>query len=62
MHVYSPTLRGLYVNMLFATTQTIRAVGRRGIKTLRLDEASKAWSRFLILRWKSRKIVGDPCS
>ena len=29
VHVYSPTLRGLYVNMLFATTQTIRAVGRR---------------------------------
>lgn len=62
VHVYSPTLRGLYANMLFATTQMIRAVGRGGIKTLRLDEASKAWSRFLILRWKSRKIVGDPCS
>ena len=62
VHVYSPTLRGLYVNVLFATTQTIRAVGRRGIKTLRLDKASKAWSQLLISRWKSRKLVGDPCS
>ena len=62
VHVYSPTLRGLYANMLFATTQTIRAVGRGAIKTLRLDKASKAWSRFWILPWKSRRIVGDPCS
>jgi Acetyltransferase (GNAT) domain len=62
VHVYSHTLRGLYLNMLFAATQTIRTIGRGSITKLRLDRANKAWSRFLISRWKARKLVGDQCS
>jgi GNAT acetyltransferase-like protein len=62
VHVYSPTLRGLYLNMLFAATQAIRTIGRGSITKLHLNRASKAWSQFLISRWKARKLVGDPCS
>jgi hypothetical protein len=62
VHVYAPTLRGMYLNMLFAATQTIRTIGRGSITKLRLNKASKAWSRFLISRWKARKLVGDTCS
>jgi CelD/BcsL family acetyltransferase involved in cellulose biosynthesis len=62
VHVYAPTLRGMYLNMLFAATQKVRTIGRGSITKLRLNRASKAWSRFLISRWKTRKLVGDTCS
>jgi hypothetical protein len=61
VHVYCPTWRGVCLNMLFGATQTIRAVGRRTITKLHLGRASRAWSRFLISRWKARKLVGDSC-
>ena len=62
VHVYAPTLRGLYLNTLFAATHTIRKIGRGSITKLRMNRASKAWSRFLISRWKARKLAGDSCS
>ncbi len=61
VHLYALTLRGVSMNMLIAATQTIRATGRRTIKKLRFNRASKAWSRFLISRWKARTRMGDLC-
>jgi len=51
VHLYSPTLRGVYSNVLFSVTQGIRVAGRSTIRQLHLNGASKAWSRFLISRW-----------
>lgn len=62
VHLYSTTLRGLYLNFLFAATHTIRVIGRGSITKLHLSRASKAWSQFLISRWKARKLAGDTCS
>ena len=52
VHVYSPTLRGLYLNMFFAATHIIRTIGRKSITKLRLNNLSKACLRFLMGRWK----------
>jgi len=54
VHVYFPTLRGLRANIFFAAAQIVRAAGRKTISELRLNRASKAWSQFLIARWRSR--------
>ena len=56
VHVYSPTLRGLWLNMFFAVTQTIRAGGRRTLVGLRLSWLVKIWERFLVSRSKSRNL------
>jgi Acetyltransferase (GNAT) domain len=60
VHIYSPTLRGLCVNLFFGTTQMVRAGGRRTRSTLRLHRAAKIWSRFLLSRWKSRNAPLKP--
>jgi hypothetical protein len=54
VHVYSPTLRGLWLNVFFGTTQAVRAGGRRTRSRFRLSWAAKIWGDFLISRWKSR--------
>jgi hypothetical protein len=54
VHVYSPTLRGLWLNVFFGTTQAMRAGGRRTRSRLRLSWAEKIWSGLRFSRWKSR--------
>jgi len=61
VHVYSPTLRGLYLNLFFAVTLTIRTIGRGCIAKLRLNRASKVCLRFMMSRWKATQHVGDQC-
>lgn len=53
VHVYSPTLRGLWLNMFFGTTQMVRAGGRRTRSGLRLNWAAETWSQVLLSRRKS---------
>jgi putative colanic acid biosynthesis acetyltransferase WcaF len=55
VHVYSPTLRGLWLNMFFAATQTIRAGGRRTRSRLGLNRAVSLLQQFLISRAKARR-------
>jgi CelD/BcsL family acetyltransferase involved in cellulose biosynthesis len=54
VHVYSPTLRGIWLNMFFAATQTVRAGGRKTLSRLRLNGAVKLWLQFLTSRPKQQ--------
>lgn len=58
VHVYSPTFRGLWLNMFFATTQTVRIGGRMTLTGLRLSWLPKVWCQFLVSRSKSRRSPG----
>jgi hypothetical protein len=60
VHVYSPTLRGLWLNMFFAATQTVRAGGRRTRSGLGLNRAVKLWQQFLLSRSKARQSPSEP--
>jgi hypothetical protein len=48
VHVYSPTLRGLWLNAFFGATQAVRAGGRRARARLRLNWAAKVWGHLLL--------------
>ena len=61
VHVYAPSLRGLCVNLFFAGAQIARTAGRRTLTELRLNRPSRAWSQFLISRWKARNGVNHLC-
>jgi hypothetical protein len=50
LHVYSPTLHGLWLNVFFATTQIAQAAGRRIRSGLRLNWIGKTWRDFLVTR------------
>ena len=54
VHVCSPTLRGLYVNLFFAATQAMRAGGRSIRGGLRLNWSGRIWKDFLLKRWAPR--------
>lgn len=60
VHVYSPTLRGLWVNLFFGATQTVRAGGRKTRAGLGLSRAVKVWQEFLISRSKARRSSSEP--
>lgn len=60
VHVYSPTLRGLWLNVFFAATQTVRAGGRRTRSGLGLNRAVKLWQQFLLSRSKARQSPSEP--
>jgi hypothetical protein len=62
VHVYSPTLRGLWLNVFFGTTQAVRAGGNRTRSRLRLGWAVKAWSNLRFSRWKSRRSLPERSS
>ena len=51
VHLYSPTLRGLCVNLFFAVTQAVRAGGRSTRARLRLNWPARIWKDFLMKRW-----------
>jgi CelD/BcsL family acetyltransferase involved in cellulose biosynthesis len=55
VHLYSPTLRGIWLNMFFAATQTVRTSGRKTLSGLQLNRAVKLWLQFLIWRSKARR-------
>jgi hypothetical protein len=58
VHVYSPTMRGLLLNLFFGTTQIVRAGGRRTRSAFRLNWLDKIWSQFLV----SRRRASSPSS
>jgi hypothetical protein len=59
VHVYSPTLRGIWLNMFFAATQTVRVGGRKTLSGLRLSGVVKLWLQFLIWRSKAKRCSPD---
>lgn len=54
VHVYSPSLRGVWLNLFFGTTQIVRVGGRRARSALRLDWMAKIWGQYLLSRRGSR--------
>ena len=50
LHVYAPTLRGLWLNTFFATTQIARAVGQKISSGLGLKRIGKLWRDFLVMK------------
>ena len=55
VHVYSPTLRGLMLNVFSASTQIVRKSGRRTQSALRLNRLSITWRQFLQAKRKPRQ-------
>jgi GNAT acetyltransferase-like protein len=55
VHVYSPTLRGLGLNLFFAATQIVRSSGRKTRSSLQLERANRAWHKFVLSRWQVRQ-------
>ena len=62
VHVYSPTWRGLCLNMFFGATNLIRAGGSRTRSQLRLNPAVKVWLHFLFSRSRARRSPSQPAS
>ncbi len=50
VHVYSPTLRGAWLNLFFGTTQIVRKGGRRTRSALRLNRLGRVWRQYLLSR------------
>lgn len=60
VHVYSPTWRGLYLNIFFGTTKLIRAGGRKTRSQLGLSRVFKVWLHFLLSRSRARRSSSEP--
>jgi hypothetical protein len=60
VHLYSPMLRGLWLNVFFGATHVVRAGGNRARARLRLNWAAKIWREFMLSRWKSRIVPSEP--
>jgi CelD/BcsL family acetyltransferase involved in cellulose biosynthesis len=52
LHIYSPTLRGLWLNLFYGTTQVVRKSGRRARSTLKLSRLAKIWREYLLSKWQ----------
>jgi CelD/BcsL family acetyltransferase involved in cellulose biosynthesis len=50
VHLYSPTLRGLLLDVFFAGTQAVRVGGRRTRAGLQLNGMGKIWKGLLIAK------------
>jgi hypothetical protein len=59
VHVYSPTFRGICLNLFVGTAQIVRNGGRRTQSALKLRWVQKLWSHFLLSRWKSRTFLSS---
>jgi hypothetical protein len=46
VHVYSPTLRGLWLNLFFGTTYVVRRGGRRTRSALQLGLLDRLWRQY----------------
>jgi CelD/BcsL family acetyltransferase involved in cellulose biosynthesis len=55
VHLYSPTLRGLCLNVFFGTTQAVRRGGRHTKSAFQLDRLGKLWRQYRLSRWQSRQ-------
>ncbi len=56
VHVYSPTLRGVWLSLFFfGTTQIVRTVGCRTQSGLRQNWMARIWGEYLLSRRRSRK-------
>jgi hypothetical protein len=55
VHVYSPTLRGIWLSVFFGTTQIVRTGGRRVRSTFRLNGLGRVWRQYLLSRRKFRR-------
>jgi hypothetical protein len=62
VHVYSPTLRGLWLNVFFGTTQVVRAGGRRTRSRLRLSWVAKILGDLRFSRWSSQRALPERSS
>jgi len=56
LHVYAPTLRGLWLNLFFVTMQIARAAGHRIRSRLWLNRIRKLWRDFLVTKWMHRHV------
>jgi hypothetical protein len=62
VHVYSPTLSGVCLNLFFGTAHVVRKGGRRTQSALKLNRLSRAWREYLLSRWQSRQPVDNPAA
>lgn len=53
VHIYSPTLRGLCLNVFFGSTQVVRKGGSCARSTLRLNRLGRMWRQHLLSKWQS---------
>jgi len=60
VHVYSPTWRGFSLNIFFASTQIVRAAGRKAREGLRLAWASRIWKELLMADWRRQNLHQNP--
>jgi hypothetical protein len=54
VHIYSPTLRGVWLSLFFLTTRAVRKGGRRMQAILHLYWLSRIWRQYLLSRWQSQ--------
>jgi Acetyltransferase (GNAT) domain len=62
VHVYSPTLRGFWLNVFFGTAQVVRTGGRKARSKLRLTGAARIWSNLLSIRRMARRRAPESAS
>jgi hypothetical protein len=56
LHIYSPTLRGFWLNVFFATAQIAQVASRRIVSGLGMNRIRKVWRDFLVTRSMRRRI------
>jgi CelD/BcsL family acetyltransferase involved in cellulose biosynthesis len=57
VHVYCPTLRGLWLNIFFGATQVVRSSGHAVRVGLQLSGVAEVWHQ-LLSQWRSRVRLG----
>jgi hypothetical protein len=60
VHVYSPTLRGVWLNLFFGTAHVVRAGGRHTRSALRLGQLGRIWRRYLLSKQQSSQSSSTP--
>jgi CelD/BcsL family acetyltransferase involved in cellulose biosynthesis len=60
VHVYSPSIRGLWLNIFFGVAHAARASGRLAQSHLGLSRAGKYWRRYLFSNWRSANSQSGP--
>jgi CelD/BcsL family acetyltransferase involved in cellulose biosynthesis len=54
VHMYSPSLRGVWLSLFFGAMQTVRTGGSRTRSALQLNRLSKIWQQYCS-QWQSRR-------
>ena len=60
VHDYSPTSRGVWLDLFFGTTKLVRVGGRRTLSALRPHRIARIWGQYLLSRWRSRNPSPEP--